>query len=404
MKEAKIISLVLLFVMLLSACQQAVTPEPEVVVEEPAEEFVFGMLLVGPYNDMGWSQAHYEAGRFVEERVPNTRMIYIDTVNTADRPGTTADQLADELVSQGARVIVFNSDDMKADAIEFTRNNPDIYVIHASGDSTWEDGENYTPFDNMINVMPWVEDMKMIAGCSAALHTETGAIAYVGPLINEETRRLVAAAHLGANYCWENYLGREPEELRFKVTWIGFWFNIPGFTEDPSEVAKDFINSDFDVLISGIDTTEALVEAHRASQEGRRVYAIPYDYIHACDEAPDACLGVPYYNWGPAYVRYIQSAMDGSWQSVFEWIEPYWSDINDLENSVVGYVNGPAVYPEAEEMLADFVTEMSQGLNLWTGPLYFQDGTQFLAEGQEATDVEIWYLPQLLLGAEGRSE
>ena len=27
--------------------------------------FTFGLLLVGPYNDHGWSQAHYEAGRYV---------------------------------------------------------------------------------------------------------------------------------------------------------------------------------------------------------------------------------------------------------------------------------------------------------------------------------------------------
>ena len=25
--------------------------------------FVFGLLLVGPYNDRGYSQAHYEGGR-----------------------------------------------------------------------------------------------------------------------------------------------------------------------------------------------------------------------------------------------------------------------------------------------------------------------------------------------------
>ena len=28
--------------------------------------FIFGMLLVGPYNDHGWSQAHYEGGKYVE--------------------------------------------------------------------------------------------------------------------------------------------------------------------------------------------------------------------------------------------------------------------------------------------------------------------------------------------------
>src|SRR5262245_59166512 len=48
------------------------------------EPFVFGMLLVGPYNDHGWSQAHYEAGKYVEEKLGAT-MIYLDKVNPADR-------------------------------------------------------------------------------------------------------------------------------------------------------------------------------------------------------------------------------------------------------------------------------------------------------------------------------
>ncbi len=421
-----VLGLLLISALILTACQPAVEPEapveePAAPVEEPAEpaeeveepaeepeaeaeEFVFGMLLVGPYNDKGWSQAHYEAGEYVEENLPGSRMIYLDVVNTADRPGTTAAQLAEELVQQGAQLIVFNSDDMKDDAVEFTRNNPDIYVIHASGDSVWADGENYQDLPNMVNPMGQMEYGKMIAGCDAALHTENGSIGYLGPLINEETRRLVAAAKLGADYCWENYLGNDPADLDFRVTWIGFWFNIPGFTEDPTQVANEFINSGVDVIISGIDTTEALVEARKATSEGTQVYAIPYDYIGACDEAPDVCLGVPWFNWGPSYLRYITSAIDGTWEPVFEWMPPNWDDINDIDTTAVGYLSGPGMKPEAEESLQSFIDELAGGLNLWTGPLNFQDGSTFLAEGETATEVEIWYLPQLLEGIEGRSE
>jgi simple sugar transport system substrate-binding protein len=105
--------------------EEPVAPAPP--AEEPpaeAEEFVFGILMVGPYNDRGWSQAHYEAGEYVEENLPGARMVYLDRVNTADRPGTTAAQLGEELVQQGAQLVIFNSDDMKDDAVEFTRNNP----------------------------------------------------------------------------------------------------------------------------------------------------------------------------------------------------------------------------------------------------------------------------------------
>src|SRR5512136_1511088 len=34
------------------------------------KEFVFGVILVGPYNDHGWSQAHYIAGQYAEQKVP----------------------------------------------------------------------------------------------------------------------------------------------------------------------------------------------------------------------------------------------------------------------------------------------------------------------------------------------
>jgi simple sugar transport system substrate-binding protein len=161
-----VLTLVMVSALILTACQPAPEPEP---VEEPAaeveepepveepEEFVFGILMVGPYNDRGWSQAHYEAGEYVMENLPGSRMIYLDVVNTADRPGTTAAQLAEELVQQGAKLVIFNSDDMKDDAVEFTRNNPDIFVIHASGDTQWAEGENYIPLENMVNVMGEME-------------------------------------------------------------------------------------------------------------------------------------------------------------------------------------------------------------------------------------------------------
>jgi simple sugar transport system substrate-binding protein len=215
---------------------------------------------------------------------------------------------------------------------------------------------------------------------------------------------LVAAAQLGAKYCWENYLEEDPADLSFKVTWIGFWFNIPGFTEDPTQVADEFINGGADVIISGIDTTEALVQARKATSEGNQVYAIPYDYVGACDEAPDVCLGTPYFNWGPAYVRHIGAAIDGTWESVFEWLPPDWEDINNLDTSAVGFVTGEGMWPESETFLQMFIDELAGGLNLWTGPLNFQDGTEFVADGETASDIEIWYLPQLLEGIEGRSE
>jgi len=365
-------------------------------------KYKFGIVMVGPYNDKGWNTAHYVAGQYVEEKL-GAEMIYIDKVNTADRPGTTPAQIAEQLLEQGAQFVIFNSDDMKDSAVEFAKNNPKVPVIHASGDTVWKDGNVYEDIPNLVNVMGRMEYGKMMAGCSAALTTETGKIGYLGPLINAETRRLVASAYLGAKYCWTEYLGKDPKDLSFKVTWIGFWFNIPGFTSDPTQVADEFFNTGYDVLISGIDTTEALTEAKKYADDGQKVWAIPYDYEDACAEAEEVCLGVPYFNWGPFYVRYIKEAQDNKFKQAYEWLGPDWKNINDPDTSYVGFVKGDALSAEASTNVDKFIDELKGGLNLWKGPLNLQDGTQYLADGEVATDIQVYYLPQLLEGIEGQS-
>ncbi len=406
-----VMSLMIILSMMLAACAtEEATPEAtEAPVVEPTappaaeEAFKFGMLLVGPYNDHGYSQAHYDGGLYVEEKLPGSEMVYIDKVNPADRPGTTPAQLAEELLAQGAKVIIFNSDDMKDSALEFAAGHPDIPVIHASGDSAWKDGKDYKGLPMLTNIMGRMEYGKMMAGCSAALTTQTGKIGYLGPLINDETRRLASSAYLGARYCWTNYLGNDAADLEFKVTWIGFWFNIPGVTSDPTQVADDFFNSGFDVVISGIDTTEGLVEAKKLSEAGQSVFAVPYDFKGACEEAPEVCLGVPYFNWGPDYLSFIQSAKDGNWKVDWVWSGPDWTDINNPDTSAIGFIKGSALSADAAAKLDEFITALSGGLNLWTGPINLQDATSYLADGQVATDQEVWYLPQLLEGMDGQS-
>ena len=251
-----------------------------------AEGFTFGMILVGPENDRGWSQAHFEAGKYLEETLGAT-MISLDKVNVADRPETSVDQVVDDMVAQGAQLVFATSDDMKDGIILGAANHPDVPMVWSSGDSAWQEGKDYrSDLTNLANTMGRMEYGKMMAGCAAALTTQTGGIGYLGPLINDETRRLANSAYLGARYCYEEYRGLNPDDLTFTVNWIGFWFEIPGVTLSPTQVANDFFDGGADVVISGIDTTEALVVAGQRAAGGEAVWAVPYDFEGACSEAP----------------------------------------------------------------------------------------------------------------------
>jgi simple sugar transport system substrate-binding protein len=367
------------------------------------DNLTIGLVMVGPYNDQGWSQANYDGVQYVVSKVPGTKMVYIDKANSADRPGTTVSQLGESLVAQGAKLVIFSSDDMSDEAVKFAEAHPDIFVIMTSGSQVWQDGKTYMDLPNMINIMGRMEYGKMIAGVAAALTTKTGQIGYLGPLINDETRRLASSVYLGARYAWVNYLKKDPAKLKFKVTWIGFWFNIPGVTSDPSQVADDFFNSGYDVVVSGIDTTEAVTEAVKYAAKGKKVWAVAYDYAKASTTAPNINLGVPYFNWGPAYATAIKSAMAGTWASHFEWNAPDWKNINNPDTTAVGFNKGKALPAAASAGVDRFLKELAGGLNLWKGPLSLQDGTEYLAKGTVATDQEVWYLPQLLSGMQGQS-
>ncbi len=407
-------SLLIVIALVISSCATATTSAPPTTVPATsvpatsvpatsaptAKAITFGMILIGPYNDAGWSQATYEGGQYVVSKMPGTKLIYID--NSFSQKTTPAQQ-AEQLLSEGATVIIFNSDSFLDDSNTFAAAHPDVPTFMLSGDQNWAEGQNYKNIPNMINIMGKMEYMKEIAGCAAALTTKSGKIGFLGPLINAETRRLADSAYLGAKYCWTKVLNKNISDLTFSVTWIGFWYNIPGQTLDPTQVADEFYNNGFDVVISGIDTTEALVEAKKMTDAGKTVFAIPYDYHAACDQDPTVCLGVPYFNWGPALLTNMQAIADGTWKAHFEWNPPDWTHFNQPDYGAVGFNIGPGLSADNKTTLEKFITDLSGGLNLWTGPINLQDGSVYLKDGEIATDQQIWYAPQLLEGMLGKS-
>ena len=378
------------------------------------DEFVFGMVLVGPRNDHGWSEAHYVAGQYVEANIPGARMVAFESLNPADAPETTLDMVVEEMIAEGAQVIFTASDEFEEDTLFAAESYPDVVFVNVSGDDALT-GEAPA---NLSNVMGNMTLGKQIAGCAAALATESGQIGYLGPLINAETRRLASSVYLGAQYCYENYRGGDPADLQFTVTWIGFWFNIPGVTLDPTEETQRFFDGGVDVVVSGIDTTEALVVAGQRAAEGDAVWAVPYDYEGACAEAPEICLGVPYFNWGPSYVDIIEMVKAGEYAQFWTWNPPAYDALEDNDVTAVGWISGDGLTEDQAAQLDEFIAMLAatdpgvltadnvdaEGvqLGLWVGPLALQDGTVLVEEGP-APATDVWHLPQLLEGMTGDS-
>jgi simple sugar transport system substrate-binding protein len=366
-------------------------------------DLTVGMVIVGPKNDAGWNQAHFEGIQEAIKQVPGTKLEYVDKVNPADRPNVTGAQVADDLIAKGAKLVIFNSDDFKDDALAAAKKHSDVSIIHVSGDYAWKEGKNFKAQPNLTNIMGKMQYGEMIGGCAAALSTETGKIGFLGALINDETRRYASSAYLGARHCWETYRKKPAADLKFKVTWIGFWFNIPGKTLDPTKVADDYFNGGYDVVMSGIDTPEAAVQAKKAAAAGKAAKYVHIDFKGGCDLAPDSCLGVRYYHWNVPYTTTLQNLKAGKPLEPFTWLGPDWKDINSTATSTVGFLPGKALGDKQKNIDA-FVKGLGDGsIDLYKGPLNYQNGSEFLKAGEKATDQKVWYMPQLLKGMEGPS-
>jgi simple sugar transport system substrate-binding protein len=360
-----------------------------------AKPFVFGLLLVGPHNDQGLSQTHYESGKYVVETVPGTKMIFIDRVNPTDRPDVTITQLVDDMVEKGAKLIIANSVDMQNGIREAALKHPKIKFLQIAGDDVLT---GKAP-RNLSNLMGRMEYGQMMAGFAAALTTKTNNIGYIGPFDNAQSRRLASSCYLGARYAWIDVLKKDPKDLKFQVTWIGFWFNIPGTTADPTQVSSKYFNDGYDVVISGIAPTETPLVAQQSSEKGKTVWAIPYDYPEACEGMSDVCLGAPFFNWGPGYMEFVKAAKSGKWKRKWIWLKPNWKSISNPEKTSVGFVAGPALAESAMAQLNTFIRDLAaKKVNLFKGPLNYQDGKPFLKAGQTASDRQIWSMEQLLEG------
>ena len=100
-------------------------------------------------------------------------------------------------------------------------------------------------------------------------------------------------------------------------------------------------------------------------------------------------------NWKPYYVERVQAVMDGSWesQSVWEGIAEDVVKIGEITDAVPEEVKADAM--EIQESIA------SGEYHPFTGPISKQDGSEWLAEGETATDEALLGMNFYVEGIEG---
>lgn len=372
-KTLRIASLLMMLSLILAACNGGAEETPEVVggFEIPAVEegkFNVAMVLIGPHDDGGWSQAHYEGLEYVEENVDNVHTAYIENVPE----GTDSEQIFRSLSRKGFDLIFGTSfgymDGMEVVAEEF----PDIYYIHISGYKS-----NTKNFGNLFGAM---EHMKYLAGMLAGARAQMDGnprLGYMATFPIPEEIRLGNAIALG--------MKRTCPECTMDIRWINTW-------HDPiieKESAASLFDGGAQVVFTGADTPAV---ADVAQEKGK--WGVTYDWYGSCKV--DACLTAPYWTWGPVYAEITQGVSDGTYEAGWHYFE---ADTGGM--GLFGFMEGEELTPGMAELPDEVIQEVRDVLDqmlagefdrfdLFSGPIYDNQGNLIIEEGKsfEYNDID----------------
>jgi basic membrane protein A len=341
-------------------------------------KFNVAMVLIGPHDDGGWSQAHYEGLQYLCENMPNSHIAYVENVPE----GADSEQVFRSLSRKGFNFIIGTSfgymDPMEAVATEF----PDITYLHLTGYKS-----NGTNFGNFFGS---VEDMKYLAGMLAGSRAKKDSnekIGYMATFPIPEELRLGNAIMLGVKQtCPECTM-----DIRFINTW-----------HDPQkerEAADSLFAAGADVVFTGADTPAV---ADAAAAKGK--WAVTYDHPASCKN--DSCLTAPYWIWGPEYVRIAKQVQAKTYKAGYEYF-----DADSKAMGLFGFMEGQTPQKGVTDLPAEDVAKVKDILgkmlagqfgrfDVFAGPINDNAGKVILAAGAKLEQSDLDQFPPGATGNE----
>jgi basic membrane protein A len=331
-------------------------------------KFNVGMVLIGPHNDGGWSQAHFEGLKYVCENVADVHVAYIENVPE----GADSEQTFRSLARKGFDFIIGTSfgymDPMEIVAEEF----PDSTFLHLTGYKS-----NGTNFGNFFGAM---ENFKYLAGMLAGSRAKVDGnpkLGYMATFPIPEELRLGNAIMLGAK--------RTCPECTMDVRFINTWHD-PTLERDG---AASLFDAGAQVVFTGADTPAV---AQVAEEKGK--WGVTYDHPGSCTSP--ACLTAPYWIWGPEYARIAEEVKAGTYTAGYEYF-----DANAGAMGLFGFMEGETPQPgiadlpaEDVQLVKDTLAAMLAGdfdrFDVFAGPINDNQGNVVLAEGEflEQSDLD----------------
>jgi simple sugar transport system substrate-binding protein len=331
---------------LATATALSLTLVPVAMAQDAPVEACF--VYVGSHTDGGWSQAHDIARLAVEEEYGDAvETRFIENVAEA-----TSEGAIERMARSGCDIIFTTSFGFMDPTIAVAERFPDVLFEHATGYKT---APNVSVYNSRFY------EGRYIQGVIAASISEAGVAGYIGSFPIPEVVQGINAFMLGAQSI--------NPDFAVKVVWANSWYD-PGAEADAAKVLMD---QGVDIITQHTDSTAPMQEA---AARGIKAFGQASDMIEA---GPETQLTAIVDTWAPYYIERVGAVIDGTWET-----SDTWDGLVDGILTMAPYTNMPeevaALAEETEEAI------MAGDLVIFSGPITKQDGTQWLAEGEQADD------------------
>lgn len=367
MKKLTVFALLFAFLVVFATGCGGTKPAENKDEGQAKPELKVGWIYIGVPGDAGWTYAHDQARQYMEKELAS-KVTIVPQILEKVPEGADSERSIEQLAQEGCKIIFANSFGYGDALLEVAKKYPDIKFMHCSGLKT---------ADNVSTYFGRIYQPRYLSGIAAGKMTQSNTIGYVAAYPIPEVVRGINAFTLGVQSI--------NPDAKVKVVWTSTWFD-PAIEKD---AAKTLLEAGCDVIAQHQDTPSP----QQAAQEAGK-YSIGYN-SDMSKFAPDAHLTSPVWNWGPYYVKTINSVLDGTWKS-----EQYWGG---LEDDLVALAPlSDKVPEEVKKIIADKTAQMkNKEWDVFTGPIKAQDGTVKVQEGQKLTDAEMLSMDWFVAGVEG---
>ncbi|NGZ11051.1 MAG: BMP family ABC transporter substrate-binding protein [Nitrospira sp. LK70] len=324
-----------------------------------SDKVKMGFIFVGPRDDYGYNQAHFEGKAAV------TKLDWVKAFDEEKVPETIEIQKTMESMIKldGAQVLFPTSFGyFDPHILKIAPHYPTIQFLHCGG--LYQDGKHPK---NVGSYFGYIDESQYISGIVAGGMSKSGKLGFVAAKPISQVLRNINNYTLGARSIKPN--------TTVHVIFTGDW-SLP---VREAEATNSLVDQGIDVVTCHVDSPKVVM----TTCEKRDIYCTGY-HCNQSKLAPKGYLTGAEWNWAKVYMDYAEMIRKG--QQIPHLVR------GGLKEGIVRVSDYNQVVTEAVRKQADAAKDkfMSGEMVVYKGPIKDNTGRVVIAAGKEHVQTDIW--------------